>query len=265
MAELNFFQILLISLWAFWGIIDALSFNFGMNNCIAASLFTGIVVGDPTYGLIVGGTLQMTQLGVGTYGGASILNITSSGMITTALGSISGEEPVALAASIGVALAALFVQLDILARFSNTLFQHIADKYVEEGNTKGINLMNHLGIIPWGLSRGLPVFLLLTFGQPMVDTLMNIVPVWLMDGFKIAGGLLPVVGFVILLRFLPVMKKPQFLLLGFVLAAYLKVPVLGVGLLGLVGSLIVYQNATSTPAVASATGSTMGGSDDYEE
>lgn len=261
--ELNFLQILLISLWAFWGIIDALSFNFGMNNAIVACLFTGIVVGNPTYGLIVGGTLQMTQLGVGTYGGASILNITSSGMITTALGSVSGEDPVTLAASIGIALAALFVQLDILARFTNVFFQHIADKHVEKGNTKGISLMNHLGILPWGLSRGLPVFLLLMFGQPLVDSLMAIIPAWLMDGFKIAGGLLPVVGFAILLRYLPVMKKPQFLILGFVLAAYLSVPVLGVALIGLVAALIIYQNATATPT-ASAGGSVAGG-DDYEE
>lgn len=262
MAELNFLQILLISLWAFWGIIDGLSFNFGFNSCIAACLFTGIVVGNPTYGLIVGGTLQMTQLGVGTYGGASVLNITSSGMITTALGSLSGEDPVTLAASIGIALAALFVQLDILARFSNTVFQHIADKYVEDGNTKGINLMNHLGIIPWGLSRGLPVFLLLMFGQPLVDSLMTIIPAWLMDGFKVAGGLLPVVGFAILLRYLPVLKKPQFLILGFVLAAYLKIPVLGVGLIGLVAALITYQNATAAPA---AGGTTSTGGSDYEE
>ena len=164
MAQLSFIQILLISLWAFWGVIDSLSFGFGMNNAIVACLFTGIVVGNPTYGLIVGGTLQMTQLGVGSYGGASVLNITSSGMITTALGALSGEDPVTLAASIGIALAALFVQLDILARFSNTVFQHVADKYVETGNTKGIKIMNHLGIIPWGLSRGLPVFILLLFG-----------------------------------------------------------------------------------------------------
>lgn len=258
MAELNFLQILLISVWAFWGIIDSLSFGLGFNNCILACLFTGIVVGNPTYGLIVGGTLQMTQLGVGTYGGASVLNITSSGMITTALGAVSGEDPVTLAASIGIALAAIFVQLDILARFSNTAFQHIADSYVESGNTKGINLMNHLGIIPWGLSRGLPVFLLLLVGQDVVNSLIAIIPQFLMDGFKIAGGLLPVVGFAILMRYLPVLRKPQFLILGFVLAAYLNVPVLGVGLIGLVAALIVYQNAVAAKATAT-------GGSDYED
>ena len=206
----------------------------------------------------------MTQLGAGTYGGASIPNITSSGMITTALGAITGADPVTFAASIGVALAALFTQLDILARFSNTVFQHIADKYVESGNTKGITLMNHLGIIPWGLSRGLPVFVLLLFGQGLVDTLMAIIPQWLMDGFKLAGGLLPVVGFAILLRYLPVQKKPQYVILGFVLAAYLGMTTLGVALVGLVAALIVYQNA-SAPTATAAASTTVSGGDDYEE
>ena len=123
-------------------------------------------------------------------------------------------------------------------------------------------LNGKINCIPWGLSRGLPVFLLLMFGQPLVDSLMTLIPVWLMEGFKIAGGLLPVVGFAILLRYLPVLKKPQFLILGFVLAAYLKIPVLGVGLIGLVAALIVYQNATSA---APATASTSTGGSDYEE
>ena len=265
MVELNFFQILIISIWAFWRIIDALSFGFGFNNCIAACLFTGIVVGNPTYGLIVGGTLQLTQLGVGTYGGASVLNITSSGMIATALGATSGQEPVALAASIGILLATLFVQLDILARFANTAFQHIADRYVEEENEHGIVVMNHLGILPWGLSRGLPVFLLLLFGQGVVNSIVDFFPQWLMSGFSLAGGLLPVVGFAILLRYLPVSKKFEYLVFGFALAAYLSVPILGIALFAVVFTLMEYKRviSSSKPVVANAT--TGGGDDDYEE
>lgn len=258
---LNIIQILLLTAWAFWGIVDGLSWNVGFQNCITSCVFTGLVVGDLNYGLIVGGTLQMTQLGAGTYGGASIPNITSSGMIATALGASSGANPIAMASSIGIALAALFTQLDILARFSNTAFQHVADKYVETQNLKGITLMNTLGIIPWGLSRGLPVFILLVAGQGVVDTLLKIIPAFIMNGFKFAGGLLPVVGFAILMRYLPVLKKPQFLILGFVLASYMALPILGIALIGTVAALITYQNAIGKQGNASATG----GSDDYDE
>ena len=266
MGSLNNVQILLISAWAFWGIIDSLSWNIGMNNCILACLFTGIVVGNPTFGLVVGGTLQLTQLGMGTYGGASIPNITSSGMITTALGVTSGstglDDAVALAASVGVTLGALFTQLDILARFSNTFFQHMADKYVVNGNEKGIRLMNTLGIIPWGLSRMLPVFVLLLIGEGAINTLIGFFPEKLMLGFQKAGGLLPVVGFAILLRYLPVLKAPQYIILGFVLSAYLGMPALGYALIGLVAALLVFQSSTKAAPAAAAT--SVGG-DDYED
>ena len=85
-----------------------------------------------------------------------------------------------------------------------------------------------------------------------------------MDGFKLAGGLLPVVGFAILLRYLPVQKKPQYVILGFVLAAYLGMTTLGVALVGLVAALIVYQNA-SAPTATAAASTTVSGGDDYEE
>ena len=121
--------------------------------------------------------------------------------------------------------------------------------------------MNTLGIIPWGLSRGLPVLLLLVAGQGVVDTLIKIIPTFIMNGFKFAGGLLPVVGFAILMRYLPVLKKPQFIILGFVLAAYINMPILGIALIGTAAALITYQNATAKLAAGAA----QGGDDDYDE
>ena len=291
---LNMFQIILLTAWSFWGIIDSLSYNVGFNNCIVACIFAGIVVGNVKYGLVVGGTLQMTQLGAGTYGGASIPNITSSGMITTALGAgqVAADASVAditasampLAASVGIALASLFTQLDVLGRFCNTFFQHRADAYVKKQDFKGIARMNHCGIIPWGLSRALPVFFFLVFGQGMVDAILTYVPQWLLNGFKIAGGMLPVVGFAILMRYLPVKKTPQYLILGFVMSAYLGqinvltsasiadgalttsaasigLTTLGVSLVGLVLALGVYQKAVKD----SEAKVTMGGDDDIDD
>ena len=121
--------------------------------------------------------------------------------------------------------------------------------------------MNTLGIIPWGLSRGLPVLLLLVAGQGVVDTLIKIIPAFIMNGFKFAGGLLPVVGFAILMRYLPVLKKPQFIILGFVLAAYINMPILGIALIGTAAALVTYQNATAKLAAGTA----QGGDDDYDE
>ena len=71
------------------------------------------------------------------------------------------------------------------------------------------------GLIPWGLSRAFPVFVMLIFGEDIVNTLVENMPEWLTGGLSVAGGLLPAVGIAILLRYLPVKKYISYLLIGF--------------------------------------------------
>ena len=65
----------------------------------------------------------------------------------TAYAIISGkgaEYGIGVAVPIGL----LLTQLDILGRMANTFFQHKADRYAEEGNYKGVERCNVLGIFP---------------------------------------------------------------------------------------------------------------------
>ena len=58
---------------------------------------------------------------------------------------------------------------------------------------------------------------------------------------NLAGGVLPVVGICILLNYLPTRSKLPFLILGFLLAAYVKIPLIGVAGFGLVITLLDYM------------------------
>ncbi|MDS6631325.1 PTS sugar transporter subunit IIC [Klebsiella michiganensis] len=136
----------------------------------------------------------------------------------------------------------LMVQLDILARFSNTFIHHKADRLIEEGQVKAAAGMNLLGQVPISLSRMLPVLLALILGATFVNDVVTWIPASIMNGLKVAGGLLPALGISILLRYLPIKKNISFLILGFFLAAYLKVPVLGAALLGLAIALYVFNS-----------------------
>jgi PTS system mannose-specific IIC component len=135
----------------------------------------------------------------------------------------------------------LLVELDVLARFTNTIFQHKADKYALKGDIKGIERMNIFGVLPWGLSRAIPTFLACIFGSAICGTIFKDLPTWLMNGLKTSGGILPVVGIAILLRFLPTKRYIAYLIIGFVAAAYLKVPMVGVALAGFALAFIEYQ------------------------
>ncbi|MBE6083097.1 MULTISPECIES: PTS mannose/fructose/sorbose/N-acetylgalactosamine transporter subunit IIC [Tissierellales] len=238
--QITFVQILLLTIYAFVAIYDALETDIGLSRPIQAGFFTGLIMGNVTLGLAVGATLQLMILGVGTYGGASIPDFMTGAIIGTAFGVISGQG-IEFAIGLAVPIGLLLVQLDVLARFANTFFQHRADKYAEEGNFKKVETMNILGIIPWGLSRAIPVFVALLFGHEIVEQLVKVFPSWLTSGLSVAGKVLPALGIAILLRYLPVKKYSSYLLIGFVLAAYLKVPMVGVAIVGMALGLLVYQ------------------------
>lgn len=256
--ELRVIQIILLSLYAFVAINDQIHSDFGLNRPLLAGCFAGIVMGDLAFGLTVGATLQLMVLGVSNFGGSSIPDFMSAALIGTALGVISGQGE---EFGIGLAVPAgmLLVQIDVLARFANTFFQHQADKYAEEVNLKKIEMMNILGVLMWGLSRAVPVFICLILGSKVVTSFVSYFPVWLSSGLKVAGGLLPAVGIAILLRYLPTKKYIPYLLMGFVLAAYLGVPMLGVAICGLALALLFYRQGGFNEAKAET-----GGKDDDE-
>ena len=78
-------QIALITLYAFIQPNETRSFNIGMSMPILAGWFTGLLLGNPQTGLVLGGTLQLMTLGVNTYGGTSIPNTTVGAIVGTAL------------------------------------------------------------------------------------------------------------------------------------------------------------------------------------
>ena len=244
---IQWWQIALLTIYAGFSFYDGNNTTFGTVKPTMAGFFAGLILGDVKTGLIVGGTLNLLVLGVGNFGGASIPDYMTGALLGTAFAIESGkgaEFGVTLAIPIGL----LMIQLDVLARFSNTFFQHKAEAYVEKGDFDKAGLMNLLGLIPQSLSRMLPVFLALVFGSVFVQGVVDHMPVWLMSGLKTAGGILPALGIAILLRYLPVAKNIAFLIVGFVLAAYLNVPVFGVALVGLAMAIYVFQSEDNEQA-----------------
>lgn len=79
-------------------------------------------------------------------------------------------------------------------------------------------------------------------GNDVVKAILAVIPEWLTDGLKVSGHILPIVGIAILLRYLPTKRFISYLAIGFIAAAYLKIPMLGVALLGAAMAYIHYQN-----------------------
>ena len=80
--------------------------------------------------------------------------------------------------------------------------------------------------------------------------------------------MLPVVGVGMLMRYMPVKKFLPFLLIGFVLSAYLSVPVLGIAIVGFAAAFWYFTNEmkkAEAPAVATLGMAADEMGDDFDE
>lgn len=222
---IQWWQILLLTLYSAYQILDELTIVTSAGSPVFAGFISGLIMGDVTTGLVIGGSLQLMVLGVGTFGGASRIDATSGAVLATAFSVAQGIDPEVAVATIAVPVAALLVYTDILGRFSTTYFAHRIDKHVDNFNYKGIERDYLLGALPWALSRALPVFIALAFGSSAVEALVNGVTSvqWLANGLKLAGMMLPGLGFAILLHYLPVKRNLHYLGMGFAITAMLTV------------------------------------------
>lgn len=152
----------------------------------------------------------------------------------TAFAIISGqgaEYGIGLAVPIGL----LLTQFDVFGRMANTFFQHKAAACIENVDTAGIERYHLMGSLTWFISRALPLFIGLFFGEAIVIAINEFIPAWFMTGLSMAGSMLPAMGIAILLKYLPIKKFSPYFILGFVLMAYAAsiFSVLGVALIGL--------------------------------
>lgn len=238
--NITMLQILLLALYGAFSIYDGLNTAVGFKGSAVTGLFAGLIMGDITTGLMIGGTLQLMSLGIGSYGGASVPDYNTATIISTAFAVMNGAG-IETAIGLAIPISLLAVNFDVLARFTNTFLQHRAETYASKKDFKKVEIMNLAGLLTWSLSRFLPIYVSLSLGSDFVSAALNAAPEWLMGGLKVAGGILPALGIAILLKYLPVKTHFAFVLIGFCLASYGKMPMIGTSLVALAISLIVMK------------------------
>jgi mannose/fructose/N-acetylgalactosamine-specific phosphotransferase system component IIC len=209
---------------------------FGSRPLIAGTL-AGLLVGHPVLGMVIGATLELAALGVYQYGGATIPDYQTGAIVGTALAAGAGGQlaaQVAIGIGIGLPAAVLLSALDPIGRLLPAFMIHRADRYAAEGNGRGLAIMHWAGFIPWALTRAVPTFLAsLAASTGLVQRIADHIPAGFVSGMTLAGSMLPAVGFALLLTLMPIRRYWYMPIIGFVLFAYLRVPLLGIALFGL--------------------------------
>jgi mannose/fructose/N-acetylgalactosamine-specific phosphotransferase system component IIC len=221
------------------GIADSATYAY-----IIPAAITGLVLGDLKTGLYVGGTIQLMFLGVFIVGASIPPSPFLASILTTAL-------IILTKANIGEALAlvvplSIASQLLTLAFMSlNVFFVHWADKMAEKENSVGLDLLNSLDGTGWHLVNVIPAFLGVGLGVDAAAKLLSIIPDWLSNGLGATGGILPALGFGMLLLIIASNEVWPFFFIGFLLAAYLNINALAGAILGICFAVIYVRLKTA--------------------
>lgn len=228
---------------------------------IVVSSIIGICLGDVTLGVTIGASLELIFMGAIQIGGAVPPDPLFGSALGTAFAIITGAGlEVALALAVPIALLAQSIKVVVF--IVRSWFMDYAIKLAKAANIKGLKALNIGGLLMQCALYFVVGFSAISFGSDAVDTFVTNIPAVIMTGLKVAGGLLPAVGFALLLQ--PMMNKSNslYFVAGFILVAYLQLPMLAITVLAVVMAFIIVNEVGGSPVPVTVGAST---NDDMED
>lgn len=231
-------QALLIGLWAAFCFAGQIWGNY-TNRALFISFGVGLILGDLRTAVMFGATAELAFMGFGVGpGGSTPPNPLGPGIVGTIMAiSIKGMTPAAaLTLSYPFAILVPFVITFLFTINSGSM----------EASKKAI-LAGHYGkyhfMANWTL-YGFMIFAFIfgfaaTMSTSALRAFVDVIPLWLMNGLSVAGGLLPAVGFALIMSTMIKKEYMPAVILGYVCVAYLKIPVIG---LAFVGAVLAFNN-----------------------
>ena len=192
----------------------------------------GLIYGNVTQGLIIGGTIQLIYLGVIYTGGNKPSDDRLAGAIVVPIALKTGMDP-SVAVSLAVPFAVLGVFLDQIRRTTNSIWTSKACVYAENGDTRGLARCQWTyPLLVAVCLRFVPVFIINLLGTEAIQAVVAALPEFIITGLKVAGGVLPAMGFAIILVTIGRKDLMAFFFIGFFAVAYLGINTMAAAIFG---------------------------------
>jgi mannose/fructose/N-acetylgalactosamine-specific phosphotransferase system component IIC len=266
---MNMFLVAALASFGYW-LLFVLDETFAWQTLvrpIVVGPVIGLLMGDIKTGIMMGALIESIYMGIVNSGGAAPADAFSAAVICVTFvikGGMNVEAALALALPIGT----IMQQLGHFGTPIGAYFCKVFDTYCEKGETKKFErLYMSYRFIFSRLFHIIILFFCVALGVDNVQKFMNILPTFIMHGLQAAGTMLPAVGLGILVSMVWSKEWGAFLLIGFVLASYLKLDSMAVALIGISIAVIVFFIDTSkgNAAQAQAADTTASKSDNQEE
>ncbi|EKS1849045.1 PTS mannose/fructose/sorbose transporter subunit IIC [Listeria monocytogenes] len=236
-------SIILVVLIAFLAGIEGILDEFQFHQPLIACTLIGLVTGNLTACIILGGTLQMIALGWANIG-AAVAPDAALASVASAIILVLGGQGVAgissaIAIAIPLAVAGLF--LTMIVRTLAVPIVHLMDRAAEKGNIRSVEWLHISAICMQGVRIAIPAAALLFIPADSVQSFLEAMPAWLTDGMAIGGGMVVAVGYALVINMMATKEVWPFFVIGFVVAAISQLTLIAIGALG-VALALIYLN-----------------------
>ena len=221
--ELSFIQIGLILIVTMIAAVDQFNFLESLYRPIVIGPIVGAIMGDLQTGLIVGGSYELMMIGAMPVGGAQPPNAVIGGIMATVFAVQSGLDVTVMSPLMG-----------------------LCDKAAEDANPAGIDKVNYMAMGILAILFALIVLAGLLSGQAIGETLTKVLTAQVWAGLTAAGKMMPALGFAMLLKVMLSKEYAIFMVLGFVLVAYGKLPLLAIAMVGIAAAVYDFHVSMKT-------------------
>jgi mannose/fructose/N-acetylgalactosamine-specific phosphotransferase system component IIC len=225
---------------------------------LVAGFVVGLILGDPAKGTLIGAAINLVYLGFISAGGSLPGDPSLAGWLGTTLalaGNLQYTQALALAVPIGL----LGTVIWNVRMTTDVAFLHYADRRAAEANIREVARANWLYPQAWlFVLTFIPVFFAAYEGTKFVTDIINALPIWVLNGLAIAGGVLPAVGIAMNMRFIFRGAVIPYFFLGYTLYVASKGSI-SIVIIAVVGLVLAYlhvyfvgSRGAGTPTVATA-------------
>ncbi|WP_029684400.1 PTS mannose/fructose/sorbose transporter subunit IIC [Tatumella saanichensis] len=254
--EITTLQIVLIFIVACIAGMESILDEFQFHRPLVACTLVGAVLGDMKTGIIIGGTLEMIALGWMNIGAAVAPDAALASIISTIL-VIAGHQGIGAGIALAIPLAATGQVLTILVRTVTVAFQHAADNAARNGNLSAITRIHISALFLQAMRIAIPALVVaVSVGTSQVQHMLESIPEVVSNGLNIAGGMIVVVGYAMVINMMRAGYLMPFFYLGFVTAAFTDFNLVALGVIGTVMAILYIQLSPKYQRGAAASSAT---------
>ena len=177
---MSIISMVLVVFVAFLAGLEGILDQFQFHQPIVACTLIGLVTGNLTVGVMLGGSLQLIALGWANIGAAVAPDVALASVASAILvqsGGAKDDISVATATAIPLAVAGLF--LTMIVRTASVALVHGADSAAKKGDIRGVERAHYTALLLQGLRIAVPAILLLLIPAESVKAALQSMPVWL--------------------------------------------------------------------------------------